>query len=341
MRRFSDNRPLSTLRRLLYRLILWPLLLVQLHVVNAWADESASKVSVAAKVNGSVISVPDFQLELARIQRRKESSAKTADGAKPADLKREALENLISRELYFQESIKQKISIDASVIDREMEQLKGQFAGPVQFAENLQRIHMTEAMVREQVACGLAIRILIDRSVGKGVAVTDEEVKKYYEQHQEAFRQPPQVRLSHILVAVDAKLPGIDKNQAGDKISILRKRVMSGEDFAALAAAHSDCQSKKKGGDIGWFAPGQLPPELETAVAQLKVGEVSEIVEDRFGVHIIKVVERKAAFTSPFDDVRDKVLSLARQEKGFVMQQRYLKSLRDAAQVEILLYDAD
>lgn len=319
------------------RLILWPLLLVQLIAAGAWADESASNASVAAKVNGTVISGQDFQRELDRIQRLKGTNAKTADEAKLADLKREALENIIIRELLYQECNKQKISVDASTVDREMEQVKGQFASPGQFAENLQRIKMNEDRVREQVGRGLAIQILIDRSVGKGIAVTDDEVNKYYEQHQKDFTRQAQFRLSHILLAVDSQWPKYNKKEAGDKLSVLRKRILAGEDFAGLATANSDCKSKTKGGDIGWFAPGQLTPEMEKAVALLKVGEMSEIVEDRFGLHIIKIVERKDAFTSPLDDVREKVRSLVRQEKSLIMLQRYVKSLRDAAQVEILL----
>lgn len=337
MEHYTEYRCEPTTLQLFCRLILLPLLLMQMLAGGAWANEPALNAISAAEVNGTVLSVQDFQRELDRIKRQKGIGVETADDAKVADLKREALENLIIRELLFQESIKQKISIDASVVDREMEQVKSQFATPGQFAENLQRIMMTEAMVREQVARGLAIRILIDRSVGKGVAVTDEEVKKYYEQHRESFTQQPQVRLSHILIAVDSEWPKYNKKEAGEKILFLRKRVMSGDDFAALAAANSDCQSKTKGGDIGWFAPGQLTPEMEKGVALLKVGEVSDIVEDKFGLHVIKVVERKAVFTSPIDDVREKIRSLVRQEKSLTMLQRYVKNLRDAAKVEIHL----
>jgi peptidyl-prolyl cis-trans isomerase C len=313
------------------------LVMMQMLVFGAWADDSA--VSRAAVVNGTVISVQDFQRELARIQRQKGDGAKSADEAKLAVLKREALENLIIRELLYQESLRQKIGIDTKVVDRELEQVKGQFATPGQFAENLQRINMTETMVREQMTRGLAIKILIDRAAGKDVIASDEEVNTYYEQHRDTFTQQSQVRLSHILITVNSEWPRYNKKEAVDKISNLRKRVMSGEAFDGLASANSDCQSKTKGGDIGWFAPGQLTPEMEKAVAGLRVGEVSEVVEDKFGFHIIKVVERKAAFTSPLDAVREKVRSLVRQEKSLILLQRYVKGLRDAATVEILMVE--
>lgn len=330
-----------TLGHLLCRLILGPLLLAQMLAAVASAGGTALKAPAAARVNGTVISMPEFQRELERINRQKGIGAGTAHESALAELRREALENVIIRELLHQESIRQRISVDASLVDLEMEQVKGQFAAPGQFAESLRRIRMDEPSLREQVGRGLAIRALIDRSVVKDVAVTDDEVKRYYEQHLEEFTRQPQVRLSHILASVEAKSPEKVRKESGERLATLRKRLVGGEDFAGLAATDSDCQSRKKGGDIGWFAPGQLTPEMEKAVDRLKVGEVSEIVEDKFGLHIIKVTERRDAFTPSLGDVREKVRGLVRQEKGLLSLQRYVKGLRDAARVEILLRSDD
>ncbi len=170
----------------LFRLILLTLLAHLLPAV-AWSGEPALS---AATVNGVVISVQDFQRELERIQRQKGISVEKSDEATQTTVKREALENLISREILYQESVKQKITIDPAVVEREVDQAKAKFATPELFTENLRRITMTEATVREQVTRGLAMRELIERSVGKNNAATDEELKKYYLQHQDAFTAP-------------------------------------------------------------------------------------------------------------------------------------------------------
>jgi peptidyl-prolyl cis-trans isomerase C len=331
--------PVFSFWPLLCRRILNPLLVMMMMATTAAALESKSHTTSAAEVNGTVITVQDFQRELDRIRRQKGLTAETADEAVLANLKREALENIIIRELLYQESLKQKITIDVSSIDREMEQAKGKFATAALFAENLQRINMTEAMVREQVKRGLANRILIDRAVGKDVIVSEAELANYYKQHIADFAEQSQVRISHILLAVESGKHRYAMKEAGEKILLLRKRILAGEDFAVVASANSDCQSRTKGGDLGWFAPGQLTPEIEKEVNRLKVGELSGIVEDRFGVHIIKVVERKEAAIPPLDDIRPKVRNLARQEKSLTMLQRYVKSLRDAARVEITLVE--
>ena len=303
--------------------------------------EAASSSRTAVIVNGTEISVNDFRRELERIKRQRGVNSSNPDDPKLAEVKREALENLINRELLFQESVRQKISIATAVLDKEMASVKGQFGTPEQFAENLQRIGMNENELRLVVGRGLAIRQVIELVVLKDVVVSEKDIQDYYDQHIKDFTQPSQVRLSHILVETGSEWPQYNSQEATDKISPLLSRLRNGEEFAQLAATYSDCKSKSKGGDIGWFTPGQLTPEIEKAVALLKVNEISGIVEDRFGLHIIKVVERKSSYTPELKDNKEKVRGLVKQNAGIIVLQRFATKLRDAAKVELLLKDSD
>lgn len=90
-----------------------------------------------------------------------------------------------------------------------------------------------------------------------------------------------QVKASHILVK---------KRSEAEKIL---EELKKGASFAELAKNHSECPSKKRGGDLGWFGRGKMVPEFEKAAFSLKKGELSDIVKTQFGYHIIKVTDTK------------------------------------------------
>jgi peptidyl-prolyl cis-trans isomerase C len=128
---------------------------------------------------------------------------------------------------------------------------------------------------------------------------TDTEIDAYLKAHLE-----DQVHARHILIAAgkpespDAPSPAApsekDKAQARTTAEQVLKRARAGEDFAALAKQYSsDPGSKDKGGDLGWFAAGQMVPEFDKAAFALQPGQISDIVETQFGFHIIKVEERR------------------------------------------------
>jgi len=140
-----------------------------------------------------------------------------------------------------------------------------------------------------------------------------------------------QTHAKHILI-----IPNQINNSAvvKEKLSRLRERIISGEDFAPIAKANSeDKASAAKGGDLGWVNPGVTVPEFQEEMAKLAPGEVSKPIRSRYGWHIIKVIARRQ-----HDDtntyLRDKIRKQIGQRKTEEAVSNWLRRLRNEAYVE-------
>jgi peptidyl-prolyl cis-trans isomerase SurA len=140
-----------------------------------------------------------------------------------------------------------------------------------------------------------------------------------------------QTHVRHILLTADDVLP---ENEVRIRLEQLRDRIIGGEDFAQLARSHSkDKVSASKGGDLGWVGPGDLVPQFEETMNQLKPKEISQPVQTRFGWHIIQVQERRD-HDSTDEFKRNKARELIRKRKNDEELALWLRRLRDEAYVE-------
>ena len=144
----------------------------------------------AALVNGAAITAAEFHTELNRLERQRGTGKNSPDPSEMARLKKEALESLITREILYQEALREGIKVPGAAVDAELNGLKKQFATGSEFTATLTSMGLSEASVRAQVEKGMAARRLIDEKFGKKVKVSDAEVGYYYEDHQDEFKVP-------------------------------------------------------------------------------------------------------------------------------------------------------
>lgn len=143
------------------------------------------------------------------------------------------------------------------------------------------------------------------------VDITEEEALAYYQANIDSFGSAPSRKVSHIMIE-----GGGDK--AKEEASLILTQLKSGGDFATLAKTHSDDTfSAEQGGQLDWFEKGVMDPVFEEAAFALnKKGDLSEIVESEFGVHIIKLDEVKPSNAKPFDEMRLEILAQLKQQKA-------------------------
>ena len=160
---------------------------------------------------------------------------------------------------------------------------------------------------------------VIDKDVG--AKITDEEVRARYDKQMAATPPVNEVKARHILVKTKEEAEAIIKELDG------------GADFQKLANEHTtDPSGKTSGGDLGYFAPGQMVPEFEKAAFALNVGQYTkEPVQSQFGWHVILIEDKRAQQPPAFDTVKDEVRNMVFREKYFAM----VGDLRKAAKVEV------
>lgn len=130
-------------------------------------------------------------------------------------------------------------------------------------------------------------------------------VERYYERHVEAeFSIPKKVRASHILKRLGKEASPEEEAKLRGEMDKIAARARKGEDFAKLARTQSEDFSKDKGGDLGFFARGDMVPAFASAAFSLPEGQISDPVRSAFGFHIIKVTGIQEGNRKPLDEVR-------------------------------------
>jgi len=147
--------------------------------------------------------------------------------------------------------------------------------------------------------------ILLDRDQARlKVSVPDTDIQRYYNDNIQQYQTPEQVRASHILFQTAGK----DEAEVRKQAEAVLKEAKSGADFAALAKKYSEDQgSKEEGGDLNYFSRGRMVPEFEAAAFAMEPGQISDLVKSQFGFHIIKVVDKRAATSTPLEQVRAQI----------------------------------
>ncbi|MBU4149833.1 MAG: peptidylprolyl isomerase, partial [Candidatus Omnitrophica bacterium] len=260
-----------------------------------WAGSgNAAASKIAAKVNGKAIKEDTLNAAMTNFVENQKMFGQEVKEEEKAELKGKILQELISAELLYQESKKAKLGNLSKEVEQQLENIKKGFGSDEEFKKMLEGRGINEKDLKEDIEKGISIKKFLDEKVYNSIMVSDAAKKEEYEKNQDKLNVPEQVRASHILVQVKEDASDEDRNAAREKIESLRKRVISGEDFAELAKENSADGSAASGGDLGYFGTGQMVKPFEDAAFSMEIGDVSPVVETQFGYHILKLTDKKA-----------------------------------------------
>ena len=168
--------------------------------------------------------------------------------------------------------------------------------------------------------------------------MTDKEIQDYYQKNIDLFKQPFQMRVSHISIQSDPKGDDSRKKELRGKAEKILKKLKDDQDFADLAREYSDGPTKNKGGDLGYLRKGQLEKQFESKVLALKKGEITDIIETEYGFHIFKVTDIKPETILAYENVKEKVKKFLVDEKTKQAADLYAKKLREKAGAGIEIF---
>ena len=200
-----------------------------------------------------------------------------------AEGKKRYLDSLILREIIFHEAEKDGITKEPAVVNR-IEDVK-------------------EKVVIEEY---------LKRKLEGGLVPAKEDQEKYYLENKDVFDTASTIRVEHILV------------KTKEEALKIQEQIGQGESFEKLARENSICPSAPRGGDLGYFKRGEMVPEFDAAAFALKKpGEISPIIETRFGFHIIKLIDK--------DGLMEKFIASKQNE----LVDAYLEEMKSKAQYKL------
>jgi len=250
-------------------------------------------------VNGTPITQEEVEKELMQATQGRFNQV-PAD--KQMEFRKQVLEQLVAKELVYDDAKKTGVLKSKEFKDR--------------YAE-----------IVENVKKEIAIQVWQKREIDK-IKISQKEMKDYYNKNKDEFNEKESAHARHILVKTEAEAKAIAKELKGLKGVALQSK------FIELAKKKSTGPSGVKGGDLGYFSPGQMVPEFSKKAFSMKVETVSEPVKTQFGWHLIYLEDRKAKKTRSFNEVKSVIERRLKLEKAKAVMLEKMKELHKKATIK-------
>jgi parvulin-like peptidyl-prolyl isomerase len=282
------------------------------------AEPEEPPVSPLIVINDQGISKADFFAAFEKSLQKDQQLT----GIEREELQRSFLVQLIDRELIHGEARRLNIEVTEADIDAALQAYRQDYTG-TSFESMLEERGITLEGWREELRESLIMEKLLEEAVYSRVEVTEAEVADYYEANRKEFDRAAQVRARQIVVA--------DEAEGQTVLGLLRQ----GRPFAEVAAEYSLSPDAEQGGDLGFFARGEMPPEFDEVVFDLPVNRLSDLVKSEYGYHIFLVEEKRKAARLKLKDVADEIRAILESQKKEEVYLDWLQEMRTRAVISV------
>lgn len=294
---------------------------------------------VAAHVNNMTITIGEVRQAMAGRLSIPSNTTRAQAALIIRKAYKEALEDLISRQLIIDEFEDSKLTIPEQMIDEQVASVIDE-----KFDDN--RSALMSALAEDGVTFDEWREVLKERmivsamrseKVGRHVSVSPEDVHAYYKAHRDEYQQSAATRIRLIVLRPE---PGETMATKLSQARALRQRIAGGESFGSVAREFSVGTEADAGGDRGWINPRRaLRKELADGVETLGVGEISDVVKTPEELYLVKKEAVREAAVKPLGEVAESISRRLRREQSVQRFDEWVKRLRDTAYVRV--FDPD
>jgi peptidyl-prolyl cis-trans isomerase SurA len=252
-------------------------------------------------------------------------------------VRKDLLDQLIDSKLADQEIKRAQITVSESDIDGTIERMKeARSFTDEQLREGLERQGMTMAEYRKEMREQILRTKLVNREVKSKIVVTKEDIKDYYDNHQDKYAGEKNYYLYNIFVRLSPEADTSEKEDAFRQMVNARARLDQGIVFVDLVNQLTDSSSRVQGTDLGLYRPEELSEQLRGAVEKLNAGEYTEVLDTEFGPQIIYVQEIQETPAKSVDDIESEISEILYNELVDNKYQDWLDELRSRSLIKII-----
>jgi len=311
------------------------ILSVWLLLLPALCPAAQTVSRIAAVVNDEIITTHQLDREMA--ERLAAEGGKDIGAEKMEAMRRELLSKMIDDVLVRQRSEELGIEVTEEEVEAAIDDIQKQNKlSRQQLIDALEYQGMPFDSYRDNMRQQILRYKLIGREVQAKVDVSDREVRDYFRQHIDDYREEPKMRLSRITFPIPDKATEVQVDAIRNRAEEALERLRQGEDFYAVLLSYS-AEQRADGGDMGLFAEGELTPAFDRAVRDLQEGEVSGVVQTPKGFHLLQLQELIPGSIRKFDAVRPEIRETLEKEKTEQRFKEWSKGLQKGAYIDIRL----
>lgn len=313
--------------RRLYHLVTWVTVSGTLALGGPAVTDIASAAHLAdrivAIVNAEVITLSELKAEIAVAENRLKARYKGEQlNRQLQQLEYEALTSMIEHKLQLQAAESMGVRVSEDEVSRALREMQSRNQG----------LDLSGPEAKQNLRKRLMLMKLVEREVRSGIMISEEDMKAYYEDHQELFAFSREYRISQILIRPRT---GEDEQAARERAAAVFHALQDGADFGEMAVRHSDGAEAVRGGKLGTVREGEILPLIESQVKTMKPGEISEPIQTPLGLHIIRFDELMPLQSRPFDSVRQQIQERLYYEKSQQVYRTWIAELKDKAYIEV------